>query len=147
LRGPALVVKTGRRNQGAGFVAEHKYPVVDEQISIGEAARAATEASVGAVVVPTGGGYALVDVGGGGDVEHDARVGEIAVRSGTMIEGAVDIIGPMASVGGRDLDFRRFDVAAGYKECNLDSSHVYPANYPGSSCPEADGGTLSLVML
>ncbi len=56
-------------------------------------------------------------------------------------------LSPWPDDGGDGKDRERFDVAAGYKECSLDSAHVYPASYPGSACPEGDGGTLNLVML
>lgn len=50
-----------------------------------------------------------------------------------------------AAANAEDPD--RFDLAVGYKECSVDPAHVYPANYPGSACPEGDGGTLNLMIL
>lgn len=134
-----------------------RFPVVEPGESAGEAARRATRAGVGAILVRTGPTWRLLDVR---TLKERGAVGPLAEARGRLLtpeqtdRGAEEDRVSLADMGGDDdatdvdrLLLESFDGPAGYKECDYEPDHIYPPSFPGTRCPTGDGGTLKLKMI
>jgi hypothetical protein len=134
-------------------MSSNRFPIVGDNTLFGEAARLATRAEVGAVLVVSTKGLSLVPIemlpG-----QKAGKIGSITAQFGiplTSPETAPapgfalkSIMGDMAEIRFPAANRWNLNLVVGHKECSVDPSHSYPARYPKTDCPHQDGGKLIL---
>lgn len=132
-----------------------RLPIVDGSAKLGQVAKAATQAGVGAALVRDGSAFSLVHVKEL-PAEPDLTAFAVASGIGRMIPqlsgenggghgfGIAAEHGEFADVRLANDHLAAVDAPVGYKQCSKHAEHTYPPSYPKSDCPRKDGGTLDL---
>lgn len=128
-----------------------RLPLVGDMTLLGEAARVATEAKVGAVVVASTNGLWILPI----KMLPDQKVGIVGGFVSSLAR-RLEAPGNVAQSdftlnsiddGLAEIDFDinhpwRINVVYGFKECDADRRHTYPPTYTGTSCIPPCSGSL-----
>lgn len=130
-----------------------RLPFVGDTTSLGEAARAATEAKVGAVIVARTEGLWILPIG----VLPNLAEGTV----GDFVSTFAKRVGAPGNFPRRDFTLNsidgglaeiefdihqpwRINVVYGFKECDVNPRHTYPPTYGGTFCTQPCPGNLVL---
>lgn len=130
----------------------NRFPIVGDNTLFGEAARLATRAKVGAVLVVSTNGLSLLPIKALPGQET-GKINDIMAVQGIPLSSlgvsALDLVlkgvhGDKAEISFSGENYAHLGVVVGYKECTVNSAHIYTASYPKSDCPHKDTGKLVL---
>ncbi len=133
-----------------------RLPIVEGSTTLGQVAKVATKAEVGAALLRAGSGFSLVHVKEL-PAEPDWTAAVAADTMGRMLPrlsgvgggtgvsfGIVAEHAGFADVQLADDHLATVNAPVGYKQCSVHAEHTYPPSYPESDCPRQDGGKLDL---